>query len=147
MCIKLSLLMLYMRLFPQTIWLRRMAYVVGAVVIGFTISHFVSDLVQCVPLSALWDPTIASFHCIAFNDQIMALSSINIVTDVTIFAMPMPLVWRLNTSVSRKLQASVVLLLGAIVCIVSAVRLAYVRKFGSYDASCKSANKFAQARD
>ena len=136
--------------------------VVGSVVVAYTIAHDLSDIFHCVPMESLWDPTVQA-RCINFNLQILILGIIGMITDIVIFAMPMGPVWRLKLPMARKWQLSALFLVGGLyvirvsphrskynamnyctlnssysVCIISIVRLFYISKFNSYDATCSS---------
>ena len=71
------------------------------------------NLLQCLPVRADWNPSVQP-RCVNLDVELIILSSINVVTDVTLLALPMPLVWRLQTSRSRKLQVSCTFLLGGL---------------------------------
>ena len=162
MCVKLSLLTLYRRLFPIR-WLQVMSVVIGAIVVAYTIAHDLSDIFQCIPVESLWDPTMSA-RCINFKLQILIMGIIGMCTDIVIFAMPMVPVWHLKLPKAKKWQLSGLFLVGGLyviplleslnlllefsssfilltkigysVCIVSIVRPFYIQKFGSCDATC-----------
>lgn len=71
------------------------------------------NLFQCLPIRADWNPSVQP-RCVNLDVELIILSSINVVTDVTLLALPMPLVWRLQASRSRKLQVSFTFLLGGL---------------------------------
>jgi hypothetical protein len=53
----------------------------------------------------------------------IALASTNTFTDITILFLPMPLVWRLQISLSKKISISGVFLLGGFVCAIALYRI------------------------
>ncbi|KAJ4418118.1 hypothetical protein N0V82_005782 [Gnomoniopsis sp. IMI 355080] len=79
---------------------------------------------SCTPVKSYWNYTIPG-HCIDYNLALHIISSTNVVTDALILVLPMPLVWRMNTNLTRKMQISGVFLLGAIVTVVSIIRAYY----------------------
>lgn len=70
-------------------------------------------MLQFLPLQADWNPSIQSRY-INQKLQLIILSSINAATDIVILALPMPLIWRLHASRSRKIQVSCTFLLGGL---------------------------------
>ncbi|KAI4232873.1 MAG: hypothetical protein L6R40_007277 [Gallowayella cf. fulva] len=104
-CIKLSILLFYRRLFPQQNTSNRwrachLALCIASGILG-VISLFGSAF-QCTPVKFLWDPTIPGGHCINFSAFARFTSVVNIVTDVLILAMPIPIVWSLQLERSKK---------------------------------------------
>ena len=158
---KFSILFLYQRIFPS----RRFRFVlwgVGIFVACYSATAAIATLLSCLPIEANWDLTVPD-TCVDAHLEIVILGSINVLTDVVVLCLPMPLVWRLQTSRIRKLQVSGLFLLGGLytipfhsvpncsysfiewtltyhaessVCIVSVIRTIYIGDFTSKDASC-----------
>ena len=86
-------------------------------VIGFLLSNMIAILVaaqvECFPLQYTWDRTIQGGHC--FNQIVYyKVANIpNVVADVMILALPIPTVWNLQTSLSRKGEIAAVFFLGS----------------------------------
>ncbi|KAL8690594.1 MAG: hypothetical protein Q9218_003998 [Villophora microphyllina] len=115
--IKLSILVFYRRLFPQqntsTKWrICHLLLCVASVILGL-ISVFGSAF-QCTPVAFFWDPTIPGGHCINFSAFARFTSTLNIVTDVLILAMPIPIVWSLHLEKSKKIGVCGLFLLGGL---------------------------------
>lgn len=115
--IKLSILFLYNRIFgipkPMFRWL---LLAMGGFVIAYGMAGILGYTLQCVPLSNLWklpgnDPRAC--HTFSFT-LVLILGVINIVTDITILSLPLPLVWSLQASKSRRLQLIAVFSLGGL---------------------------------
>lgn len=109
---KFSILLLYRRLFPVRAFVI-VLWCVGAFVAAYSTTAAMVNLLQCLPVRADWNPSVQP-RCVNLDVELIILSSINVVTDVTLLALPMPLVWRLQTSRSRKLQVSCTFLLGGL---------------------------------
>ena len=86
---------------------------VGTFVICWYISIQITAIVQCLPIHYYWHRT-GQGHCIEHNKFYIALAALNLMTDVLILVVPIPLVWRLNTSRTKKIGLSVVFSLGAL---------------------------------
>ncbi|KAK9772380.1 hypothetical protein SCAR479_10918 [Seiridium cardinale] len=121
---KISILALYHRLFPG----KRFKWVcvgVGAFVIAYSITAVMTNIFQCTPVESNWDKSITA-HCVNLGSELVAVSSLNVLTDATILCLPMPFIWRLKTDFRRKLQLTCMFLLGSFVVVVSIVRVTYV---------------------
>ena len=88
-------------------------WITGSVVSLYTIVQIVCGIVHCIPITALWDPTVPA-HCINLDDVTLVCSSFNIATDVAILIMPMPELWNLQITTGKKLQITFLFLLGGL---------------------------------
>ena len=93
---KLSILLLYKRLFP----IRRfviLLYLTGAFVAAYRLSAAMVNLLQCLPINGVWDPAV-KLHCVDLDTELVIVSSIKVVTDFFVLLfLPMPIVWQLST--------------------------------------------------
>lgn len=120
MVIKISILLLYCRIFPDRRF-HRWVYAMGAFVVAYSIAAFFAFLFQCVPLAAGWDLSVQG-TCINIGAAFTAFGAINVITDAAILAMPLPQLWRLNTTTARKVQLVAVFLTGGL-CVHTSCRL------------------------
>jgi hypothetical protein len=51
---------------------------------------------QCKPVAAAWNFSIVGAKCLNYVDYLYASSSINVATDIVLFVLPCPYLWRLN---------------------------------------------------
>lgn len=86
----------------------------------------------CRPLPAYWDSTVKG-KCIDLVAFTYFTNITNLVTDVVIFLLPVPVIVRLHVTLARKLALLGVFMIGLGVCIISAVRLNFVITQGSPD--------------
>ncbi len=110
--IKLSILLLYRRLFPLP-HLNRLLWIVGGFVISCWLSITLLTIFQCRPIRAAWDVSLKG-HCLRLNVAYIVLGTCNTITDMIALCLPMPLIWRLHTDKSRKVQLIGVFSLGAL---------------------------------
>jgi hypothetical protein len=75
----------------------------GVFVVAYSVSAFFAFLFQCVPIAAGWDLNIKG-RCINLSLAFTIVGAINVITDAVILAMPLPQLWRLNTTTARKAQ-------------------------------------------
>ncbi|KAL8725821.1 MAG: hypothetical protein Q9166_007108 [cf. Caloplaca sp. 2 TL-2023] len=119
---KFSLLTFYVRIFAIRTF-RILAYCVAAIVTGWAISVFLETFLLCRPFAYNWDPTIRPFTCGNRNAAYIGAGSLNIVTDLMVLCLPIPMVWNLQIPRRNKAILTAVFGLGLFVCIVSILRL------------------------
>ena len=110
--IKLSWLALLQRIFPAK-WLLRATWAIGSLITAYTIVQIVCAVLHCVPIRALWDPQVLG-RCINIDDVFILCGSLNIATDIVILFLPMPELWKLQVSNTRKAQLTFMFLLGGL---------------------------------
>ncbi len=111
---KLAILMLYRRLFPG----RKMligVYITEALLICTAIASLVADFAACRPFEANWGPPeVQAVACI--NKQALFVWSTlpNIITDVVMLTLPLPVVWKLHTPTQLKVALTLTFLVGSL---------------------------------
>lgn len=98
---KISVLLLYARIFRFKSYLTKSAWIIGAICVAWAISITFITIFYCVPIQKIWDSTVPG-HCI---DRIIprALNSLaTILTDIVILVLPIPKVWKLQMPVAKK---------------------------------------------
>ncbi|KAI3324176.1 hypothetical protein HD806DRAFT_494308 [Xylariaceae sp. AK1471] len=128
--LKLSIISFYRKIFKCTVWFNRATWVVGFVVVSLATWSVIATNLQCIPIEATWNPFIKA-KCINFGLSALLAYVVNILTDITILSLPIPLVMRLNTSRQRKRGLILSFVAGGSACIVSIVQLRYVSSLGS----------------
>ncbi|EJT82602.1 hypothetical protein GGTG_02575 [Gaeumannomyces tritici R3-111a-1] len=117
---KLSILFLYTTLFPVPRMLLA-ARVVGVFLILWCLSSIIASFAMCQPFARNWDQTIQG-HC---GDQPLfytCLGVINIVFEVIILAMPMPVIYSLSMPLRRKFAVAAMLSVGLAACGITVYR-------------------------
>jgi hypothetical protein len=88
------------------------------IVIGFGIGSVVTVLLQCLPLSALWDAEkAAGAHCIKVIDFYYANAAISLAADVTILMLPIKVLWGLHMPLRQRIGLCALFGLGGL-CVV-----------------------------
>lgn len=77
----------------------------------FSLSTVLATVFNCVPVAASWDFTIPA-TCIDSTKFFWVSASINVVTDVALLLLPLPLVWKLQMPSKQKTLISLVFVLG-----------------------------------
>ncbi|RWA05230.1 hypothetical protein EKO27_g9876 [Xylaria grammica] len=129
-CLKFSILSLYRTLFGSSRTFHLCTWAVGALVAEWFLQVVLATNLQCVPLSASWDPD-AGGTCINYGVEALVAYIINISTDIIILSMPIPLVLKLNTSKTQKRRLIISFAAGGSACLVSLAQLAYITKLGN----------------
>lgn len=134
--LKFSILLLYHRIFPGKRFCNALL-AMAAFILAWGLVGFFTSLFNCYPISSTWDTSVQG-HCIDYGLVTLIFGILNIIIDVAMLVYPMPLVWRLQMSTRRKILLSLAFTSGSIACVVTVVRLPYVKNIvTSTDPSCK----------
>ncbi|KAL4883316.1 hypothetical protein BJY04DRAFT_216616 [Aspergillus karnatakaensis] len=113
------------------------AMIVAMVVVALSCILFLFfSLFHCRPIHAYWDlEPQYPHHCLNDGAIVFSASTINIITDVVVTILPMPLIWKLKLPVRQRLAVISIFGLGIIVDVAGSIRTAYVYKsmLASYD--------------
>ncbi|KAI1203455.1 hypothetical protein F5X97DRAFT_330143 [Nemania serpens] len=102
--VKLSMLFLYHRIYTTPTF-RRWCYVVIALDVIYVVSFIPLFLTNCIPLSQYWDPKPTGWcRDTLIGDN--ATVAVNLVLDVLVLALPLPVLWRLQMSIRDKLTVT-----------------------------------------
>lgn len=113
-CIKVSILLFYLRLFSNTKAFRIAAYVNIGYTIAWAISTWIVNLMVCTPVAYYYDRTIPGGHC---SNQAISGSvngGLSLLGDVAILVLPIPVIWGLKMNKRRKIGIIAILMLGAL---------------------------------
>lgn len=93
---------------------------------------------QCIPIEYNWDMTIDGGHCINIGQLALVTSVLNVITDVAILVLPLPLVWKLNVTRQRRWGLIILFALGGGACVVGITRAGYIGDLNAtVDPTCK----------
>ncbi|EIT80250.1 hypothetical protein AO1008_05075 [Aspergillus oryzae 100-8] len=110
--IKLSILMMYRRIFTNISRLFRVgAMICGAVVTLWATAFVPTAIFQCTPVARAWDIDIPG-HCINLQLGFYCVALPNILTDIAILSLPIRSCWQLHRSVLYRLSLIGVFMLG-----------------------------------
>lgn len=112
LAIKISILSFYQRLF-STPKFKQVTSIVGAVVIAWWIAFIMATIFGCRPVQGYWDKTIKP-SCLDTETFIIAMAVPNLLTDVVILLLPIPIIWRLQLALSQRFALSFMFLLGSL---------------------------------
>jgi hypothetical protein len=109
---KMSILMLYLRIFPQR-WFRITCYALLIILTSYMVAAFFASIFQCTPVTRAWDRSIPG-SCIDITTNWYANAGFSIATDFIILALPMYPIYKSKTPLKRKIALMIVLALGAL---------------------------------
>ncbi|KAE8154675.1 hypothetical protein BDV25DRAFT_171494 [Aspergillus avenaceus] len=117
--VKLSLLLLYKRIFVSSRFLI-IVYIMGAVVSLWAIIMTFLGIFNCTPISGFWTGV---GKCLPFKQFAVGYAIVNILTDLTVWLMPIPMMWRLQLPTAQKVALTLIFVLGLFDCAAALVRL------------------------
>ena len=109
---KASLLFLYYRLFSPSPRFRFAVHIGAATVFCQWFSITLVGIFQCRPVAAFWNRMIQGAKCIDLPLFTKFSGVLNLLTDVLILCLPVPMVWGLNTTKAQKATLTGIFLLG-----------------------------------
>ncbi|GAP82910.1 putative integral membrane protein [Rosellinia necatrix] len=127
---KTVILLLYLRLFRIHHWFRLTTYVLITYIWLWGVSEVIVAIAQCRPIAYQWDKTIDG-RCIDQLSYYRWVSVPNVIHDVVMLVLPLPIVWNLQIGLRQKLALSGVFLIGSLGCIASFVRLSIFFKLNA----------------
>lgn len=110
---KFAILFLYLRLFGVSTKFRYTTWAVMFFVFGYIFCNLLTQIFGCTPVDKYWKPKILG-HCIVVSNADLAYGSMNFLSDLFIFALPLPMVWRLQLSRKEKLGVTLIFMSGAV---------------------------------
>jgi hypothetical protein len=80
--------------------------------------HFIAfeiagAILVCIPPAHLWNPTVPGY-CLNVQAVGRAFVATNMITDISILLLPLPLIWKLHLSRRQKIQLTVLFTLGGV---------------------------------
>ncbi|KAI5843173.1 hypothetical protein BZA05DRAFT_187187 [Tricharina praecox] len=127
--IKMCILAFYLRLSPLQTF-RRAVYGTMALNTVCTVVIWLVYCLQCIPLKGFWAPTVKA-KCLPPLFLNFFPASLNIATDVVIFILPLPTLFKLQTSLRRRVAVMSIMSVGGISLIVSCLRLIVLHQFAA----------------
>ncbi|GKT54040.1 integral membrane protein [Colletotrichum tofieldiae] len=110
---KLSLLTFYLHLSPQR-WFRAAVWAGIVVVSLYTGCITLLMLFHCNPIRKAFDFTITGGTCLDVGVLYMATAVSNIITDVMLFVLPMPMIFNLRMKMAQKIGAVFIFAIGSV---------------------------------
>lgn len=110
---KLAIIGVYLRVFVEKFY-RRTAWVIFTILICSAIANILVAIFECTPVAYFYDKTIPNGHCnIDTNKYFQWASMPNVITDVAMLILPLPVIWKLQTSKNNKIGLTLTFLTGS----------------------------------
>ncbi|RYP05727.1 hypothetical protein DL764_003609 [Monosporascus ibericus] len=122
MLTKLSVLIFFLRFVP---WgnLRRVIYVLMAIVVLYSLTASFEWTFACQPLEKYWDFTVTGGSCINYFKVFIFSGVMNSATDAVILMLPVQILRDLRLPKRQKIGVILILMTGGFVLVVSIIRL------------------------
>ncbi|OHW93605.1 integral membrane protein [Colletotrichum incanum] len=127
MFIKVSLLLMYCRIFPSRNF-KIAAMTLGGLTIAWWIAIVFVCIFQCTPVAKAYMPFIDG-TCIDLKASFIGNAIPNILTDVAILCLPIGQVWKLQATLAQRLSLCFMFLLGGFVLFASIYRFTTIMQF------------------
>ncbi|KAJ5611925.1 hypothetical protein N7528_009030 [Penicillium herquei] len=118
---KISILILYRRIFSTSI-LRILSDILIVALTTDILSCTILLFFMCRPFAANWDPSIPGAKCLDVVAIYTWGSLPNIITDIIMLLLPMPVIWSLHIGLRTKIQLTITFALGSLGLFVSVMR-------------------------
>ncbi|GAW21536.1 hypothetical protein ANO14919_110590 [Xylariales sp. No.14919] len=122
---KLSILLFYRRLFERgSLWFHIRLGFAAFFTIGYLLSIWSVAAALCQPTEFFWTQFLGhKGKCLDINASFLSLTVLNLVADLLVLVVPIPEILALQMTTKKKIGVCAVMLLGGLVCVVSAVRI------------------------
>lgn len=111
---KISILLLYVRIFGRLRYMRYLAYGTGAFTMCWAISTFLVLFFQCRPIERIWNPQGVNGTCIQLFLFLILGSAVNSFVDFAILLMPIRPTWNLHLPKSQRISIIGIFSLGSL---------------------------------
>ncbi|KAL1798087.1 hypothetical protein ACET3X_002124 [Alternaria dauci] len=118
---KMAFLALYYRVFALKRF-RQACIALGAISVIWTVSYVFVCIFQCTPVPRVYNRTIPG-TCINFFWHRWTNAILNLLTDLAIFILPMPVILGLNMSTGSRIGLMVLFSMGFFICLTTALRM------------------------
>ncbi|TLD31596.1 hypothetical protein PspLS_02541 [Pyricularia sp. CBS 133598] len=121
---KLVLLDVYRRLYQNLRFEKIIVTSMLVIFFGTYAACQITTFVECNPIQLYWQVVPDPGSCVKAQVQLLVVGVTNIVTDVILLILPLPIVWQmLSATWQRKVQLVALFMLGIFIIIITAVRL------------------------
>ncbi|KAM3084097.1 hypothetical protein ACMFMG_001797 [Clarireedia jacksonii] len=133
LCLKSSIILLYVRLFP-TDKFRRFAWGIWIYTLLWTIGALGASTFECTPVSYFWDKEQEG-HCVPNALRTVSFTNgfLSFIGDCVILCMPLPMIWNLRLNKRKKFALLGIFTVGVFVIITSIIRLIALFSIDSKD--------------
>ncbi|KAF4341556.1 integral membrane protein [Fusarium beomiforme] len=122
MClVKIGILLQYRRVFAIPI-LQRLTFYGLVIMVAWTITIAFLNSLICVPVAKFWNSTLPG-HCTDPLTVWYVMAGFNLVTDLAVFCMPLPVIGSLKLPRKQKVMLLAIFSIGFFTCVISIIRI------------------------
>ena len=110
---KLSILFFYNRIFPSDTF-ATLSITTGIVQVAWVIALCFTTIFSCSPITFYWDKFVPGGSCLNIYTIGYVFTGINVVTDIVVLLLPVPLLSNLQMSLAKKLNVIGIFILGGL---------------------------------
>jgi len=120
--VKFSILLLYHRLSRKRSF-RLTVYALLFLIVAYSLATIFLVIFRCHPISKAWDITITYGSCLSIKTISITNGFFNVITDITILILPIPIAWGLFLPKRQKILIVLMLMTSSLVFVVSVLRV------------------------
>jgi hypothetical protein len=134
---KVSVCMTYLHLFPSRTnkifsWTLIVYQTLWCVIIS------VLYIIQCIPIQAIWDPSITDKVCLDSHELLTASAALGILSDFLIFLWPVMPLWQVKLPLLQRVHLVSVFSFGVFTCVAGMLKAIWAQEyFRTWDITCK----------
>lgn len=135
--VKMSILVSYFRIAPEKSLFRKLVWATFALVVAAFVVFLVALWVQCIPISSYWKLKADHRDCIPEGPPLVVQSTLNVITDFMIYALPIPTLFSLSLPWSQRIGLIVLFSVGGLIVVAGSFRAYWIHYtlFKTYDAT------------
>ena len=111
MVVKITFFLFFERVFSPNTRMKWFIRLGIFLVVVFYVAIFFRSVFLCQPIALSWNPTLSG-SCLKLEITPYTTAVFNIISDIYILVLPMPLIWNLKMKTHRKLRLVVVFSMG-----------------------------------
>ena len=110
---KMAILLLYLRIYRINKPFRYATFATMFIIFGYLFSNFWTQLFGCHPFDKEFNKKLPG-HCIDQIKSDYAYGSLNFITDLILFVLPLPMIWKLQLDIREKIGISLIFMVGSL---------------------------------
>lgn len=110
---KFAILLLYLRIYSINRAFRWACYITMFAIFGYLISNLFTEYFGCDPPQKTWNKELPG-HCINGVKSDYAYGSLNWISDLVLFILPIPMIWRTQLKTKEKIGIMIIFMFGSL---------------------------------
>lgn len=110
---KFAILLLYLRIYGVNRHFRWACYITMFVIFGYLFSNLLTEFLGCNPPQKSWMTKLPG-HCIDGIKSDYAYGSLNWISDLVLFILPIPMIWKTQLKTKEKVGIMIIFMFGSL---------------------------------